>query len=334
MRRHCKIAIALGLTALLGVTGCAQPVQTTGDGGRESVRVTIYPGTMPSLGVYVADALGYFKDEGLDVEYVNVASGSSSLQLLAAGQTDLALAGVEAAAAARAKGSPIVFVSGQVKRFPASLVCQKDVPVATKAYPAVMHSLVGRSIGITAPGSATDYYTQFSLIDAGVNRSDVKIVPIGGAPQLVAAFESRHVDCIVAYQPMQLQMTNGQTLVNWQSGEGPAEFRDYIANGVATTEGFASQHSSAVEKFTAALKKAIEDINNPANAEKIAEATLQFFPGFDLKSHTTTVKSLAGTFSADLTKSQIAGVGTIYEAVTGSPLGSSYGELAAKSAQR
>ncbi|HEY0636836.1 MAG TPA: ABC transporter substrate-binding protein [Pseudonocardiaceae bacterium] len=332
--RRLRLLAPASLAALaLTLTACGSDSPTTSTpaapGEQQTVRFTVFPGAMASMGVYVADALGFFGKQGLTVEYVNVATGSSALQVLAAGQTDFAISDVTGTATARAAGSDIVFASGQFTLFAGRLACRSAAGLGG-SYPDSMKSLAGRKVGITAPGSSTDTYLRYSLKEAGVDPAEVEIIPIGGIPQLVAAMQSGNVDCVTAYQPMPRLLSDVDVLVDWQAGEGPDTFSDYSYNAIATSERFAGSNPEAVRKVNAAMKEAAEFANDKGNAAEIAGKTLTFFQGLDEAALAEVTAELAGTFGADITEQQLRNAATVFEAVNGKPLDVSYEQLVAE----
>jgi len=324
--KRVSTSVGLVLAAAL-IAGCSATQAEAGDPAPtdapaiEKVRFTVFPGALASMGVYIADAMGFFEAEGLEIEYVNASTGTSSIQLLVGNQTDFAITDVPAVANARASGADVVLVAGQFTRFSGQLVCREGAISSDASYPEVMAALEGRKVGITGPGSSTDTYTRYSLIDAGVDPSEVEILPIGGIPQLLAALESEAIDCATAYQPMQLQLTDDRVIVDWQGGEGPAAFGDYLYNAIGASASFAEENPEIIERLGRAMSAAADFGNDPGNAEAIAAATIGFFEGLSEEDLATTTKQIAGTYGAAITDTQIDNCAKVYEAAYGKPLG-------------
>jgi ABC-type nitrate/sulfonate/bicarbonate transport system substrate-binding protein len=84
--------------------------------------------------------------------------------------------------------------------------CSSDncLSVATKLYDAGARSfadLKGKSIGINAPGSATDYWVSRALTANNMTRADIRVVPMG-YPELLAAMTSGSVDAGYLPEPL------------------------------------------------------------------------------------------------------------------------------------
>lgn len=301
--------------AALAVAGCgdsAEETASSGGGGgskvQSEVRFTIFPGAFPSLGVYIADAMGYFEDEGIKVDYVNVGTGSSATQVLSSGDTDFIISDITGMALARKQtGAESYMVAGQFKRFMADLECRKGLVPADQEYPDVMQTVRGLKVGITAPGSATDTYLRYSMIAAGADPDSKNIIAAGGVPNLVSAIKAKRVDCVVAYQPMQKILADDvDSVLNWAEGEGPDLFGEYVFNGVITSQEFAKQQTPTVDAVSRAMKKAIEFGSDPSNAPEIAKRTLKDFQGIDPADLEDAIRATAPTFGYEVTRKAVA----------------------------
>src|SRR6516164_8048993 len=74
--------ISLTLTMLVLLAACAQAPSET-----PALKIGLLP-VLEALPIYVADSQGYFKNEGITVEYVPAASAAERDQLMQAGQID------------------------------------------------------------------------------------------------------------------------------------------------------------------------------------------------------------------------------------------------------
>jgi NitT/TauT family transport system substrate-binding protein len=282
------------------------------------VRFTIFPAAFPSLGVYIADAMGYFKQEGVQPDYVNAPTGSSALQVMSSGQTDFIISGyTDLALARKESGLDGVLVAGQFKSFDAALDCRPGTVLAGQGYPGAMSTIATKTVGITSPGSATDTYLRYSLIAAGATPDDHNIIAAGGVPNLLSAFQASRVDCVTAYEPMQITLDKGavQTVLNWGTNQGPPLLHNYIFNGIATTAKYSAAHPSIVKAVSLAMKRAVAFGSDPANAPAIAKATLKFFPGLSEQALETAVRNTAPTFGYTITPAAGANALKVYNTV-------------------
>ena len=121
------------------------------------------------LPLTIAEQLGHFKDEGLQVEIPDFAGGSKALQALVGGSADVVSGAYEHTINMQAKN-----------QFIESFVLQGRAPqivlaVSTKTMPDYksLADLKGKKIGVTAPGSSTSMMASYVLAKAGIKPSEV-----------------------------------------------------------------------------------------------------------------------------------------------------------------
>lgn len=150
------------------------------------------------LPLTIAEQLGYFKDEGLDVQIPDFAGGSKALQALAGRSADVVSGAYEHTINMQAKG-----------QFIQSFVLQGRAPqivlaVSTKTMPdyKTITDLKGKKIGVTAPGSSTAMMASYVLAKAGMKPSDVSFVGVGASSGAIAAMKSGQIDAIANLDPV------------------------------------------------------------------------------------------------------------------------------------
>lgn len=141
----------------------------------------------------LADALGSFREQGLDVEMSDSPGVSKSVQAMVGGSVDVCVGGLDQAIQLNADGVSVAsfFLIG--RRPGAALV------VSPKAA-ARIHSvadLKGSVVGVTAPGSTAQWYLYSVMERAGLAPDDVSIAGIGTMATAVAALEQGKVDAAI-----------------------------------------------------------------------------------------------------------------------------------------
>lgn len=102
--RRALAAIALLTAAGLALSGCAAEPKATGESELAPVSFALdWAPNTNHIGVYVAEALGYFADAGLEVEILPYGSTSAS-QLVSAGEADFGIGGQSGVQMARTAG--------------------------------------------------------------------------------------------------------------------------------------------------------------------------------------------------------------------------------------
>ncbi|MEN3366067.1 MAG: sulfonate transport system substrate-binding protein [Burkholderiales bacterium] len=150
------------------------------------------------LPLTVAEQLGYFKDEGLQVEISDFAGGAKALQALVGGSADVVSGAYEHTINMQAKG-----------QFITAFVLQGRAPqivlgVSTKTMPNYksVADLKGKKIGVTAPGSSTNIMANFVLAKAGLKPSDVSFIGVGTSAGALSAMRSGQIDAISNLDPV------------------------------------------------------------------------------------------------------------------------------------
>jgi NitT/TauT family transport system substrate-binding protein len=180
------------LAVLLACVG-ELPAQIVG--ARKAPIRIIYSALTASNGpVWVAADQGLFEKYGLDVQIVH-GRGASPIQALAGGTVELGHFAGASVIQANLSGSDLVFVAAQSNYVVLSIWTRKDSPIRTLA------DLAGKSIGVSAPGSATHTTTRAALRKAGVADKDMKFVHHGALPEIFVSLDKGLVDAGVASAP-------------------------------------------------------------------------------------------------------------------------------------
>ncbi len=150
------------------------------------------------LPLTIAEQLGYFKAEGLDVEISDFAGGSRALQAVVGGSADVVSGAYEHTINLQSKNQ--LFQSFVLQgRAP-----QIAIGVSTKAMPGYkgVADLRGKKIGVTAPGSSTNMVANLVLSRAGVKASEVSFIGVGTSAGALAALRSGQIDAMSNIDPV------------------------------------------------------------------------------------------------------------------------------------
>lgn len=171
-------ALAIGLTAGLWV-------QFRGTAPRQHLSVAESRQMMSAL-IFVAEAEGYFADEGLTVELVPVANGKVAMETLLGGKTDLSLSSDVPASNAMIAGKPIRIIS-------TVQTSDRDVVIASPSGSGLTRpeALAGKRIGYT-PDTNSQYFLDLMLLQAGL-RDEVTLLPFESG-EIMAAMARGDID--------------------------------------------------------------------------------------------------------------------------------------------
>jgi NitT/TauT family transport system substrate-binding protein len=150
------------------------------------------------LPLTIAEQLGYFKAEGLDVKIVDFAGGSQALRALVGGSADVVSGAFEHTINMQPKGQKLraIVLMGRAPQI------VLGVNPKTMAGFKTVADLKGKKIGVTAPGSSTNVMTNFVLAKAGLKPSDVSIIGVGAGSGAVAAMRSGQIDALANLDPV------------------------------------------------------------------------------------------------------------------------------------
>lgn len=167
----------------------------------EKPKVTIAVGgknLLYYLPLTVAEQLGYFKAEGLDVTIVDFAGGSKALQAVVGGSADVVSGAFEHTINMQIKGQHL-----------RAFVLQGAAPqivlgINPKTMPnfKTIADLKGKKVGVSAPGSSTNVMVNFVLAKAGLKPTDVSIIGVGTGNGAVAAMRSGQIDAMSNLDPV------------------------------------------------------------------------------------------------------------------------------------
>jgi NitT/TauT family transport system substrate-binding protein len=149
------------------------------------------------LPLTLAERLGYFKEAGLSVEISDFGGGAKSLQALVGGSADVVTGAYDHTIQMQAKGQSIVGVT-QLGRYPGIVLAS----VKKAGTIASIKDLKGKKIGVTAPGSSTNFMVNYLLAKEGMKPDDVSIIGVGGGPSAVAAIKRGDIDAISNLDPV------------------------------------------------------------------------------------------------------------------------------------
>ena len=187
-------ALALAL-ALAGRHGQAPEKKqlTLGVGGKTALYY---------LPLTIAERLGYFKEQGLDVTINDFRGGAQSLQALVGGSVDVVTGAYEHTIRMQAKGQDVRAVI-ELGRFPGIVLgVRKDKAAAYKS----AADLKGMKIGVSAPGSSTNFFVMYLMAKAGLKPADAAYIGVGIGPSVIAAINKGDIDAVSNLDPMMTKL--------------------------------------------------------------------------------------------------------------------------------
>ena len=186
--------------AMLAAASVAAP-SVRAQGKPEKTRVAIAVGGKAAfyhLPLTIAEQLGYFRAEGLEVDISDFAGGVQAIQAMGSGSADVVSGAFEHTISLQSKS-----------QFCQAFVLQGRAPqialgVSTKTLSGYksLADLKGRKIGVSSAGSSTHMMATLVLTRAGVKPQDVSFVGVGTAGGALAAMRSGQIDAICNTDPV------------------------------------------------------------------------------------------------------------------------------------
>lgn len=171
---------------------------------KAKIRVGVSP-VMSSIGVYIADSEGYFKEQGLNVEIIDFAnSGAPMTLLLAKNELEVGAGNLTAGlfnAIAQGNGIKLVADKGHVEaeRDYLALVVRSDHLKSGRYRD--YGNLRGFKLGLTAlDGVSQQIAAERFLVKGGLGEKDVEFVKLSYA-EMNAALKSKSIDAAIQLEP-------------------------------------------------------------------------------------------------------------------------------------
>jgi NitT/TauT family transport system substrate-binding protein len=149
------------------------------------------------LPTMLAKALGEYEKAGVNVDVVDFKGGSESLKAVIGGSADVVSGYFDHCVNLAAKGQHLQsFVV--YDRFPGLVLVVS--PKHTSEIKSVK-DLANKKVGVSAPGSSTDFFLKYLLNKNGVDPNSVGVIGVGLGATAVAAMEQGQIDAAVMLDP-------------------------------------------------------------------------------------------------------------------------------------
>src|SRR3989441_7537499 len=250
------------------------------------------------LPLTLADQLGYFKDEGLSVNISDLRGGSEAMAAMMGGSVDMVTGFYEHTIRARAQGKHLVMVV-LFDRYPGLVL------MVGKQHFNQVHSikdLVGKPVGVTAPGSSTDQLVKYILRQ---NNLDPQSIPgvTGGIATMLAALEQDRVWAGVTVDPLASKLDRdgiARVLYDTRTEKGTLDIfgGPWPAGGFYTTAEFIQQKPDTVQSVVNAAVRVLRYIQEHP-AEEIAAVMPESFWAADRDRYVESLRANLSLYSPD-----------------------------------
>jgi NitT/TauT family transport system substrate-binding protein len=201
MKRFGAAVLGLGLVAASGAARAEQIVMN--QAGH----------SLTASSIYLAQDLGFFAKQGLDVQFINTGSGMKSIVPLVSGSAQFCACIVfHPLQANHAGAADTRMIAGITSGFATKIVLHKDVAERLHLVPDMslkdrVALLRGLKIGVTELSASTDQALRVVMMTYGLNpERDATIVSLGGLPNLLPALQNHQVDAVSGSPPVPEQL--------------------------------------------------------------------------------------------------------------------------------
>lgn len=160
------------------------------------------------LPMALADWMGLYKEEGVDVKVVDFQGGSKALQAVVGGSADIVSGAFEHTLSMQTKRQSMQAFVLQDRAPQCVFAINRKTMKGVKDIAA----LKGRRIGVTAPGSHSHVMANFVLARGGIRPNEYSAIGIGSGAGAIAAVRAGQVDAFVGLDPVITQLEQSDAI--------------------------------------------------------------------------------------------------------------------------
>jgi NitT/TauT family transport system substrate-binding protein len=247
----------------------------------------------------LAEKLGYFKAEGLEVELLSEPSGVNAEDELLAGAVHAVIGFYDHTIDLQARGKALLSVvqlsqaPGEVQLVSAKMADKIRSPADFK----------GRNLGVTALGSSTNLLTRYLAVRNGVKASEFVTVPVGSGNTFITAMRQGRIDAGMTTEPTISRLLKGgeaAILVDLRSPEDTVKALGglYPAACLYMQTSWVNAHKSLVQKLANAFVRALQYIQAHSAEEIAAQMPAEYYAG-DRELYVKALANGKGMFTPD-----------------------------------
>jgi NitT/TauT family transport system substrate-binding protein len=250
------------------------------------------------LPTVLTQQLGNFEKAGVTVEMVNFQGGSQALKAVIGGSADVVSGYFDHTIALAAKRQALqAFVI--YDRYPGLVLVV--APGQTGKITSVK-DLAGKKVGVSAPGSSTDYFLKYQLKKAGVDPNSTAVIGVGLGATAIVAMEQGQVDAAVMLDPSVTLLQNRHEKLTLLSDtrtqkDTQAVFGgDYPGGALYTKLSWIEAHPEEVQAMTNAIVSTLQWIHSHT-PEEIMDKMPPEMVGEDKDAYLAALKNTIPMFS-------------------------------------
>jgi NitT/TauT family transport system substrate-binding protein len=303
MRTATRItAAALAAVTALSLSACRDSRTSSSGGGGQGGTMKIMVGGIDKviyLPAELTERLGYFKEQGLNVQLLTEPAGAQAENVLISGDVNGVVGFYDHTIDLQTKDKCIESVV-QLADVPGEVEVVSTAKAGQIASPAAFK---GKRLGVTSPGSSTDFLTQYLATKNGVPTSGYTTVKAGAGQTFIAALNNGGIDAGMTTDPTVAQLTStGKAKImldmRTEAGARAALGGLYPSSSLYMNCDYVKSHGPQVQKLANALVKTLGWIKAHKPAEIAAKMPADYAGGNPTLYEKAVADSI-GMFTAD-----------------------------------
>ncbi len=294
---------AVAVTMLLPLAGCGRTSSASASsGGDAGGTVKIMIGGIDKviyLPAKLTEQLGYFKDAGVDVQLLTEPSGAQAENVLVSGDVQGVVGFYDHTIDLQSKGKCITSVV-QLAKVPGEV----EVVSTSKASSiASARDFSGMRLGVTSPGSSTDFLTRYMAVRAGLETKDYTTVKAGAGQTFIAAITNGGIDAGMTTDPTVatlLSKNQAKILYDMRTEQGSRQALGglYPAASLYMDCAYVQKNAATVQKVATAFVRTLRWMASHSAQDIAAKMPADYGKG-DPALYVKAVGDSKGSFTSD-----------------------------------
>ena len=247
----------------------------------------------------LAERLGYFQAQGIDVELRTEAAGVEARDALLSGAVQGVIGFYDHTIVLQAKGKLVQSVVQLAVSSGEALMLSSRAAESVRT----TADLRGRRVGVTGLGASTSILTRYVALAQGVKPSELSLVPVGAGDRFIAAMREGMIDAGMTTEPTisrLLKRGEAQILVDLRTPEATVKVLGglYPSSCLYVSNAWAERNRPQVQRLVNALVGALIYIHTHS-AEEIAAVMPAEYAAGDRALYTKAIGAAKPMFTRD-----------------------------------